>query len=230
MDMSFMLAFSAGILSFLSPCVLPLVPVYLAIISGQAVGDSHQASGRLPLFFHSLAFVAGFSAIFIILGTGAGFIGMASGIDLVLLQKISGSMLIVFGALLLASRWISWLNYEKRLNVNTGTKVGYLRSAVIGALFAFGWTPCIGPVLGGILALAISSETAAQGSILLALYSLGLGIPFLVMGLAFDYLSPALSYVKRHSLVIQVVSGLLLIAAGIAMLTNSLAWFSSIGV
>ncbi len=225
-----MLAFSAGILSFLSPCVLPLVPVYLAIISGQAVGDSHQAGGRLPLFCHSLAFVAGFSVIFIALGTGAGFIGMTSGLNLMLLQKISGGMLIVFGLLLLASRWISWLNYEKRLNLRTGTKIGYMRSAVIGALFAFGWTPCIGPVLGGILALAISSETAAQGSLLLAFYSLGLGIPFLIMGLAFDYLSPALGYVKRHSLVIQVVSGLLLIAAGIAMLTNSLAWFSSFGV
>lgn len=225
-----MLAFSAGILSFLSPCVLPLVPVYLAIISGQAVGDSHRASGRLPLFFHSLAFVAGFSTIFIILGTGAGFIGMTSGLNLMLLQKISGGMLIAFGLLLLASRWITWLNYEKRLNLRTGTKVGYLRSAVIGALFAFGWTPCIGPVLGGILALAISSETAAQGSLLLAVYSLGLGIPFLIMGLAFDYLSPALGYVKRHSLVIQILSGLLLIAAGIAMLTNSLGWFSSFGV
>jgi cytochrome c-type biogenesis protein len=220
-----LVAFTAGLVSFLSPCVLPLVPVYLASLCGPEILEPKANKGRIPIFFHSLSFVVGFSAVFILLGTSAGLAGFALSSNLALIRKISGGLLIAFGLFLLATLKIPWLNFEKRLTPSLSTTTSYLRSFLIGAIFSFAWTPCVGPILGSILTLALSSETAWQGTYLLGTYSLGLGLPFLIMGLAFDSITPLLKRIRRYSAAIYIVSGLLLIAVGISILTNSLTWF-----
>jgi cytochrome c-type biogenesis protein len=220
-----LVAFTAGLVSFLSPCVLPLVPVYLASLCGPEILEPKANKGRIPIFFHSLSFVVGFSAVFILLGTSAGLAGFALSSNLALIRKISGGLLIAFGLFLLATLKIPWLNFEKRLTPSLSTTTSYLRSFLIGAIFSFAWTPCVGPILGSILTLALSSDTAWQGTYLLGTYSLGLGLPFLIMGLAFDSITPLLKRIRRYSAAIYIVSGLLLIAVGISILTNSLTWF-----
>jgi len=223
-QLSLLVAFGAGLLSFLSPCVLPLVPVYLATVCGPEILEPGAEKKRLPVFFHSLSFVVGFSLVFIILGAGVGLLGFTLGVNTALTRYIAGGLLIAFGIFLLASLKIPWLNYERRLAPSTGATTGYLRSLIIGAIFSLAWTPCVGPVLGGILTLAWSSETAWQGASLLAVYSLGLGIPFLIIGAAFDSLRPLLQRIHRYSTWSYIISGLLLIAVGILILTGNLSW------
>jgi len=219
-----LVAFGAGLLSFLSPCVLPLVPVYLGTVCGPEILEPGAEKKRLPLFFHSLSFVVGFSLVFIILGASVGLLGFTLNFDMALTQYIAGGLLIAFGIFLLASLKIPWLNYERRLTPSTGATTGYLRSLIIGAIFSLAWTPCVGPVLGGILTLAWSSETAWQGACLLAIYSLGLGLPFLIIGAAFDSVRPLLRRIHRYSTWSYIISGLLLIAIGILILTGNLSW------
>ena len=223
-DVSLAVAFGAGLLSFFSPCVLPLVPVYLASVCGTEILEVEKPKARFPIFFHSLSFVIGFAIIFVALGAAAGLAGFAIGSHSLIL-KIAGGLLIAFGVFLLASLKFPWLNYEKRVAPSLGATSGYLRSMLIGAIFPLAWTPCVGPVLGGILALAWSSETAWQGAYLLAIYSLGLGIPFLVIGIAFDFFRPLLRRLHRYSTWSYLISGLLLITVGILTLTNTLNWF-----
>jgi cytochrome c-type biogenesis protein len=223
-DVSIWVAFGAGLLSFFSPCVLPLVPVYLASVCGTEILEADKRKSRFPILFHSLSFVVGFTIVFVALGAAAGLAGFAIGSHSLIL-KIGGGLLIVFGLFLLASLKFPWLNYEKRLAPSLGATTGYLRSMLIGAIFSLAWTPCIGPVLGGILTLALSSETVWSGAYLLAIYSLGLGIPFLVIGVAFDFFRPLLRRLHRYSTWTYLFSGLLLIVVGILILTNTLNWF-----
>ncbi|MFC2041642.1 cytochrome c biogenesis CcdA family protein [Chloroflexota bacterium] len=225
---SLSVAFGAGLLSFLSPCVVPLVPVYLASLAGPEVLETGAKRNRLPVFLHSLSFVVGFSAMFITLGAIAGLTGFAISPNALLLNTIAGSLLIAFGLFMLASLKLPWLNYEKRLTPSLGTSTGYLRSFLIGAVFSMAWTACVGPILGGILAIALNSATAWRGAYLLALYSLGLGLPFLIIGVAFDSIAPLLKRVYRYSNIVHVISSLLLIAIGGLVLTNKLSWFSSL--
>jgi len=227
-NVSVAVAFTAGLLSFLSPCVLPLVPVYLASLVGPELFDAKRTGRRLPIFLHSLSFVLGFSLVFTTMGAIAGLTGFAINPSLALLNKISGSLLIAFGLFLLAALKIPWLNYEKRLSPSLGNTTGYLRSFLIGASFSLVWTACVGPILGGILAIALNTATAWHGAYLLAIYSLGLGLPFLVIGLAFDSLLPLLRRIQRYTRIIHVVSGLLLIIIGILVLTGQISWFSTL--
>ncbi len=222
-EVSIWLAFGAGVLSFFTPCVLPLVPVYLASVCGTEILESKQRA-RFPILLHSLSFVIGFTVVFVTLGAAAGLAGFAVGSHSLVL-KIGGGLLIAFGVFLLASLKFPWLNYEKRLAPSLGATSGYLRSMLIGAIFSLAWTPCVGPVLGGILALAWSSETVWRGAYLLAIYSLGLGIPFLVIGFAFDFFRPILRRLHRYSTWSYLFSGVLLIVVGILTLTNTLNWF-----
>ncbi len=141
------------------------------------------------------------------------------------IRQVVGSLLIVFGLFILAALKVPWLNFEKRLTPSQSVTTGYLRSFLMGGIFSLAWTPCVGPTLGGILALALGSGTAWQGAYLLAVYSLGLGLPFLLIGVAFDSITPLLKHIHRYSAAIYVISGLLLIAAGILILTNRLVWF-----
>jgi len=221
-------AFSAGLLSFLSPCVVPLVPVYLASLVGPEILESKAGRRRVPIFLHSLSFVVGFSIIFITLGAIAGLTGFAINPSSALLNKIAGSLLIIFGLFMLAALKLPWLNYEKRLTPSLGNTTGYLRSLLIGATFSLVWTPCVSPILGGILTLALGSETAWYGAYLLAIYSLGLGLPFLIIGVAFDSISPLLRRIHRYSNWVYIISGLLLITIGVLILTNNLNWIYTI--
>jgi len=225
-NISLVIALGGGLLSFLSPCVLPMVPVYLASLYGPEVFDSRGA--RVAVFLHSLSFVVGFSVVFIFLGVIAGLTGYAINPDYSLLRKIAGSLLIAFGLLILAARKVPWLNYEKRLALSLGRTTGYLRSLIIGAVFSVSWTACVGPILGSILTLASVRATAWEGAYLLAVYSLGLGLPFLVIGAAFDAIQPWLKRIYRYSSLIQVISGLLLIIIGVLVLTGKLVWISSL--
>jgi cytochrome c-type biogenesis protein len=223
-QVSLLVAFGAGLLAFLSPCVLPLVPVYLVSVCGPEILEPQAGQGRLPIFLHSLSFVVGFSVVFIILGASAGLIGFALGSHALTL-KIAGGLLTAFGLFLLAALKFPWLNYEKRLTPSLGTTTSYLRSFLIGVVFSIAWTPCIGGLLAGALAIALSSTTAWQGAYLLSIFSLGLGLPFLVIGLAFDWVRPLLRRIHRYSTWGYIVGGLLLIAVGILILTNKLGGF-----
>lgn len=219
-------AFSGGLLSFLSPCVLPMVPVYLASLYGPGIFEAHKGI-RIPVFFHSLSFVLGFTVVYTFLGAIIGFTGYAIVPDYNLLAKIAGGLLVAFGVLILASIKVSWLNYEKRLSPRLGKTTGYMRSFLVGAAFSIGWTACVGPILGSILAIAATQERAWEGAYLLVIYSLGLGIPFLVIGIAFDYLIPVIKRIQQYTLAIHIASGLLLIIIGILILTNQLDWITS---
>ena len=218
------IAFGAGLLSFLSPCVLPLVPIYLGSLAGPEVFMADRKM-RMPVFLHSLSFVLGFTVVFVIMGVVAGLAGFAISSHLAVIRQIAGWLLIAFGIFLLASLKIHWLNYEKRLAPSRSIATGYMRSFLTGSVFSLAWTPCVGPILGGILTLAWASETAWSGAYFLALYSLGLGIPFLIMGAAFDSISPLLKIIRRYSTAIYIFSGVLLITVGILILTDKLIWF-----
>lgn len=221
--MSPLVALGTGLLSFLSPCVLPLVPVYLASLYGPEIFDNACRS-RLPVFLHALSFVGGFTVIFVALGVACGLAGFALSPQAVTVRAVSGGLLVAFGAFMLLALKVPWLNYEARLAPSRRVASGYLRSFLTGAVFTLAWTPCIGPVLGSIMALAMTSATALQGGYLLGSYAVGLGIPFLAIGAVFDTLSPLLRRISRYSVWVSVVSGVLLIAMGVLVLTNRVTW------
>jgi len=214
-------AFGAGVLSFLSPCVVALAPVYIGNLAGVSSLEPHAS--RWPPFFHAISFVLGFTLVFTALGASAGLIGAV--VSQSLLHRISGVLFIAFGLFLIAAQRVWWLNYEKRLGRLPGGGTGYLRSILVGAIFALGWTPCVGPILGGILSLASGSGTAWQGAYLLAAYSLGLGLPFIAAGLALGTVTPLIRWISRHGNIIAPLSGLVLIVVGVLMLTNILTAF-----
>ena len=225
-NISLIAAFFGGLLSFLSPCVLPLVPVYLANLAGHDIFvDETYKKKRIHVFLHSLSFVAGFTTVFVIMGVGAGLAGFVISSHLAVVRQIAGALLIFFGLFMLASLKVPWLNYEKRLSMSRTHATSYLRSFLIGAVFSLAWTPCVGPILGSILTFAGSSKTALHGAYLLAMYSLGLGIPFLVIGAAFDSVAPLLKRFQRYSTAIYIFGGVLLITIGILILANKLMWF-----
>jgi cytochrome c-type biogenesis protein len=223
LDVSFWVAFTGGLLTFFSPCILPLVPVYLASLTGPEIFEPAPGKWRFIIFFHALSFVIGFAVVFTLFGAVLGMAGFALSQHVVLMRMISGILLILFGLLLLLSLRVSWLNFERRLKPNQGKNSSLVRSLLTGGIFAVAWTPCVGPVLGGILMLAMDSQTAYQGASLLAVYSLGLGLPFIVIGAAFDSLTPLLKRIRRFSGIFYIVSALLLIAIGILILIDKLS-------
>ncbi len=219
-----MVAFGAGLVSFVSPCVLPMVPVYLASLAGPEVLEAQAATSRRPVFLHSLSFVLGFALVFTMMGAAAGLAGIVINPNSPLVQKIVGGLLIAFGLFMLAALKIPQLNYERHLSPSLGTTSGYLRSFLTGGIFTLAWTPCVSPILGGILTLALGSETAWHGAYLLLTYSLGLGLPFLVIGAAFASIRPLLKNIHRYSSLVHTISGILLVSVGIVILTGNLNW------
>ena len=225
-SISYIVAFTAGLLSFFSPCVLPLVPAYIANLAGTTIVDDKSRTNYLPTLFHSLFFVLGFSLIFVALGASVGLVGNVIHAHSTLLRQIAGGVIIIFGIFMIAAFKLPWLNYEKRISTDVGSKPGYFRSVVIGAVFALGWTPCIGPILGAILMLAGMSQTMWQGALLLVIYSLGLGIPFIIIGLAWGMIMPLWKGINRHLGTISIVSGVLLIIVGILIFIGQLSFLS----
>ena len=224
------LALFAGLLSFLSPCVLPLVPAYLGYLSGTAVSQSDQEkSNRMATFLHALFFVLGFSVIFVALGATASFIGQVLNQHILTLQKVGGIIVIIFGLHTIGIIKIPFLYYEARAEIKARPKLGYLSSFLIGLVFAAGWTPCVGTVLSAIFFLAADTRTAGQGMLMLAAYSLGLGLPFLLVGGAFETISPWLRKLNRHLNIVSVVSGIFLIAVGVAIFAGWLTYLARFG-
>jgi cytochrome c-type biogenesis protein len=222
-SVTFWAACGAGLVSFVSPCVLPMVPVYLASMAGPDILEAHSVK-RLPLLLHTASFVLGFGLVFTLTGALAGLVGLSINPNSPLVKWISGGLLVLFGLFMLATLKIPGLNFEKRLTPAFSKSSGYLRSLLIGGAFTLAWTPCLSPILGSVLTLALNSDTAWQGAFLLAGYSLGLGIPFLLIGLFFEILSPLLSKLGRFSRWVYIISGWLLIIAGILILTGNLGW------
>jgi len=227
-------ALVGGLLSFFSPCVLPLVPVYLGYISGVAVGRSSSQARRVVVS-HALVFVLGFSLIFALLGAAVGLLGQALNAALPTLTRIGGVVLVVLGLQMAGVLRIPALYSEKRWEGRLGASAGYLRSLLIGMIFAAGWTPCVGPVLTAILLLAMQTATAWRGAWLLLVFAAGLGIPFIVTGALLDVLMPRLKRVGKHAQAISVAGGILLIVMGFALVTGlftelsfalNAAWFS----
>ncbi len=211
-------ALGAGLVSFLSPCVLPLVPGYLSAVTGVSVSELDRAE-RHRVLVPSLVFVASFSTIFILLGLTATGIGQTLQDHRDTLEKIAGAVIIAMGVLFVASLFIVRLNREWRVDALM-SRAGKGGPLVAGMAFAIAWTPCIGPTLGAILSAASLSSSAAHGALLLAVYSAGLGIPFLVTALAFSRMTTTFEAVKRHYAAIMAIAGGTLIAMGILILTG----------
>ena len=211
-------ALGAGLVSFLSPCVLPLVPGYLSAVSGVSVAELDQADRRRVLI-PSLLFVASFSTIFILLGLTATGIGQTLQDHRDTLEKVAGAMIVAMGVLFVASLFVARLNRDWHVDALL-SRAGKGGPLVAGMAFAIAWTPCIGPTLGAILSAASLSSSVAHGALLLAVYSAGLGIPFLATALAFSHLTTTFEPVKRHYAVIMGVAGGILIVMGVLILTG----------
>jgi cytochrome c-type biogenesis protein len=232
------LAFAAGLLSVLSPCVMPLMPAYLSLVSGISVEDMMERGGydaalRRQVMRACLGFVLGFSVVFIAMGVGAVALGHTIrswrvellGFELGIAQ-LAGIMIVLMGLHLTGLVPIRVLYRDTRLQPKA-TRRSFLSTFAVGAGFAFGWSPCIGPILSTVLTLAGSRDTMLQGTLLLAIYSAGLAIPFLLAGWSIDHFFRAFSHLKRHFRKIEVASGVLLMAVGLLLVTGQLARFNS---
>jgi cytochrome c-type biogenesis protein len=225
-------AFAAGMLSFLSPCVMPLMPAYLSLISGLSVEEMQDLSDdgalRRRVMTACLGFVAGFSTVFILLGASATWVGRTLrtwhteilGVEFGVAQ-IAGVVIIIMGLHIAGLLPVHALYRDSRIQVGT-RKRSLIGTYLVGAAFAFGWSPCVGPILSGILTVAASRETVLQGIGLLAVYSAGLAVPFLLAGWSIEYFFRVFERVKRHFRTLEVVSGGLLVAIGVLVLTDQL--------
>ena len=246
-SVSFGMAFLAGVVSFLSPCILPLVPGYISLVSGLSLKEIAEDSGRAPALkgagapcaelrgpgcaggagASSVCFVLGFSAVFIAMGASASLIGGWLSAHLPVLTKIGGLLIVIFGLHTAGVLPIRWLYYEKRISPR-GLRPGLAGAFFMGAAFAFGWTPCIGPILASILALAATQESVARGTWLLTVYSLGLGLPFIAAGFA---VNAFLKFFARYKTFIrwgEIAAGVLLIAIGGLIFTNRLTMLNNL--
>jgi len=222
-EISVLIAFSAGLLSFVSPCVLPLVPSYISYITGVSFQDLTDAEARKRVRWatvsHSFLFILGFSTVFILMGASVSYLGQLLARYQYWIMKIGGVLIIILGIHFTGIITIPFLQMEKRFELK-GKPLGYLGSFVVGVVFAAGWTPCIGPILSTILLYASTSKNFTTGMYLLTLYSIGLGIPFFLASLAFNSFLSAFDRMKKHMRVITIVSGSFLIIIGILFLTD----------
>jgi len=221
-----LVAFVAGVFSFLSPCVLPLVPSYLSFVTGMSLEDLQEGVDRKATLVHSLLFVAGFSIIFITLGASASFLGVFLRVYEVWIARIGGVLILILGLHLTGIFRIAPLMREHRVRVND-KPAGYVGTLGVGAAFGAGWTPCIGPVLGAILTLAGTQDTVGAGVVLLSVYSLGLAVPFLLSALALDAFLGAFSRFRRLLPLVEKASGVMLIVLGLLLVTGSFTILST---
>ncbi len=216
-DFSLLVAFSAGILSFLSPCVLPLVPSYIGFLTGLSLDE--MSARRRVAFTHALLFVLGFTLVFLLLGATASALGRTLAFHKVWLQRLGGVLIILFGLVCLGVIKSDRLLQDKRVHLQD-KPLGFLGSVLVGMAFAAGWTPCIGPILGGILGLASAADTFGRGMLLLGAYSAGLAVPFLLAAWAVDRFLAWFQKFRPYLPWVMRVSGLLLILVGVLLITG----------
>lgn len=228
-DITYNAAFVAGFLSFLSPCVLPLVPIYLGYLTGAGAGNRDIAveQSRLFTLAHGVAFVFGFSLIFIVLGAGFGVFGEFLTDNMEWVLRIGGILVVIMGLHLIGVIKIPMLYMEKRLEYQHGGNPNVFSSVLIGATFGAGWTPCVGPILGGILTLAALQGDPLQGASLLTVYSLGLGIPFLLAALGLGQASRLIRKMGPYLRYVEIASGVLLVFVGVLIFSNYLSVINS---
>ena len=224
------IAFLAGLVSFVSPCVLPLVPAYLSLLTGESLEDlkaETRAAARLQAVAHAVAFVAGFSLIFIGLGLSASAIGGALDANRVLIAQVGGVLVVILGLHMMGMIRIPWLMMDARFHLQHERRTLWT-SALVGMAFAAGWSPCIGPILAGILAIA-SQQHSGQAALLLAFYCLGLAVPFLLTAVAIGMVLPLLNRIKRWLPAVEFVSGAFLVVVGLVLVNNAFlnvaGWF-----
>ena len=231
------LAFASGLISVFSPCVLPLMPAYLSLISGVSVAELGKGETdreqRARVMEACLGFVSGFSTVFIVLGASAFALGRVLRVwrvDLfgyeIGIAQLAGVVIIVFGLHMMGVLKIAWLLRDTRFQLDMGAP-GFFGSFTVGAGFGFGWSPCIGPILGAVLTLAGSRETVFEGITLLAVYSAGLAVPFLLAGWSIDHFFSAFARIKKHFRALEIGAGIMLIGVGILLATNQLGWFNT---
>jgi cytochrome c-type biogenesis protein len=215
--MDFLFSFIEGILTFISPCILPLLPVYFFYLAGKASGDEASAlPGKNKLVINSIAFVAGFTIVFTALGATATALGSFLLSHKNILSLLSGFVMIIFGLNFMGVFKIGFLNTEKRFEFKF-KKLGFLSSLLFGIVFGFGWTPCLGAFLGAALLAASNSGTLMKGIMLLFVYSLGLGVPFIISAVVFERAKSALRQIQKYNRVISIISGVFLILAGLKL-------------
>jgi cytochrome c-type biogenesis protein len=220
-----LIALVAGVLSFLSPCQLAVLPGYVGYLSGSAAG---QTSSRARTISHAVAFIGGFSIVLVVLGASVGLVGYLIYDYLPIVRRVGGAILIIFGLHVAGVIRIPLLYREAKLQVGEPRVGSYSTSVLLGLVFGVGWTPCVGPTLAAILLMASTTQTVAQGALLLTVYCLGLGIPFLVTAAALGRVSRFLRQINRRGNVVSAVSGALLIVMGILIFTNQLTRISAL--
>ncbi|MCS6992658.1 MAG: cytochrome c biogenesis protein CcdA [Anaerolineales bacterium] len=218
LNISFGLAFLAGIASFLSPCVFALVPAYVGYLGGRAAGGEAQTENRLLTFSHGLAFVLGFSLVFVLLGVAASALGGLLYDLRVWLARIGGLIIIIFGLHMTGVFRIPFLEYDTRVQTLPDPKLGYLSSALMGVFFSAGWSPCVGPVLGAILTFAMNGGSVVYGASLLSAYSAGLAIPFLFAALGIGWVTTTLRKYGKVMRYVEIGMGVLLVIVGVMLM------------
>lgn len=230
-QISLFAAFSAGLLSFISPCVLPLVPSYLSYITGLSVENLSNVEERerfkSTIIFNALLFIAGFSAVFIAFGASASLIGQLLYDYQDIIRKVGGVLIIIFGLYLLGILKLNFFMTERRLMNFETRPVGYLGSFLIGTAFAAGWTPCVGPVLGAILAYASTTESMSSGVMLLSAYSFGLGLPFFLTAFGMDTFLSYFKNTRSYLGGVSLISGGLLVVIGVMIYADSMTVITS---
>lgn len=228
-------AFIAGVLTFLAPCTLPLVPVYLGFISGASLEDlkdpAKSKKVRFKIFLNGFFFIIGFSAVFIVMGTLIGFVGAQFLAPYRLwLGRIGGIFVIIFGLFMLNILKIPFLARETKFRAPAVFERGKpINSLILGSAFAFGWTPCVGPILGSVLFLASTSATALQGGLLLTVFSAGLAIPFLLIAIGIGSASQHIQNISRYLNAISIIGGIFLIFLGLLLVTGNIGLLTSYG-
>jgi cytochrome c-type biogenesis protein len=225
-SLGLLIAFTAGLLSFLSPCVLPLIPSYVTFVTGLSLEEVQTARARRTALVHSLLFVLGFSLIFLTLGATATVLGRVLGYHREWISRIGGVLLILLGLYLLGAFNLGALSRERRFHISD-KPVGYLGTVLVGVAFGAGWTPCIGPILGGVLTYTASSADLGRGLLLLGAYSLGLAVPFVLAALAVQRFITFFQRFRGWMVWVSRVAGALLVIVGILMLTNYFAVMSA---
>ena len=224
-DISILLAFSAGLLSFLSPCVLPLVPAYISYLTGSSIEELQKGKTKIFTLYKSFGFVLGFSIIFILMGVSITSLGKLLVVHKDLFRKIGGTLIIIFGLHAIGVYKIKLFYIEKRYLFFDKIK-GPFSSIIMGMAFAAGWTPCIGPILSSILIYAANMDSIGRGVLLLVAYSIGLAVPFILTAFAIDGFAEQFKKFSKYLPIVSIVSGILMIIMGTVIFTNKLAILS----